>query len=158
MRCWLSATRWTNRVLHRTNLAYGAVFSFSGQAMILAACYALWLPAAQASRCPRRSPARLQAWLTPASQPGADRGRQPSRYRKSAAKLFFTRSIFDSPALDQAGGETIAKSKFRDAVSSQYLFEGPHKPIAFSVGSNADAEKILNSLRGKMPYQNCPAS
>jgi hypothetical protein len=48
--------------------------------------------------------------------------------------------------------------EFRDTGSSQYLFEGPHKPIAFSVGSNADAEEIPNSFRGKMSYQNCPAS
>lgn len=36
----------TNGVLHRTNLAYGAVFAFSGQTMILAAVYGwqvLWL-------------------------------------------------------------------------------------------------------------------
>ncbi len=36
----------TNGVLHRTNLAYGALFAFSGQTMILAAvfgCQVLWL-------------------------------------------------------------------------------------------------------------------
>lgn len=36
----------TNGILHRTNLAYGAVFAFSGQTMILAAVYGwqvLWL-------------------------------------------------------------------------------------------------------------------
>src|SRR5690606_16865922 len=36
----------TNGVLHRTNLAYGGVFAFSGQTMILAAVYGwqvLWL-------------------------------------------------------------------------------------------------------------------
>jgi branched-chain amino acid transport system permease protein len=36
----------TNGILHRTNLAYGAVFAFSGQTMILAAAYGyqvLWL-------------------------------------------------------------------------------------------------------------------